>query len=233
MKKTLFILLFATTIIYSQNIKAVYIINHLKGLGANDDDTNAIKPQTFTFYYSNKKSIYTLVSFQKSSIDTSFIEHDGIKFPTYNEVTVPSVDITYKNIKDNILIKEHTIKNKDFSAKDKLTDYQWTITNETAVVNGFKCIKATTTKEIVPVTAWFCEEIPINDGPLEFWGLPGLIIKIELSVYSTITLDRIKITKEDFPINEPENKSKQLSLNDFNNSIDSHLNSTSIFSSFK
>jgi GLPGLI family protein len=233
MKKTLFILLFTTTIIYSQNIKAIYISTATKAMGVDDGKSEKIKPITFTYSYSNKKSIYTMVSIQKSSIDTSFIEHDGIKFPTYNEVTAPTVDITYKNFKDNILIKEHTIGNKDFSAKDKLTNYEWTITDETDVINGYKCTKATTKKDIFPVSAWFCDEIPINDGPVEFWGLPGLILKVDLGGYSVITLDRIKITKEIFPINEPKNKSKQLSLNDFYNSIDSHLSSTSIFSTFK
>jgi GLPGLI family protein len=233
MKNFFFILLFATTIIYGQNIKAIYVSTAIKAMGVDDGESNKIKPITFTYSYSNKKSIYTLVSFQKSTIDTSFIEHDGIKFPTYNQVTVPTVDITYKNLKDNILLKEHTISNKDFSAKDKLTDYQWTITDETAIINGYKCTKATTKKDIFPVSAWFCDEIPINDGPVEFWGLPGLILKVDLGGYSVITLDQIKITKEDFTINEPENKSKQLSLNAFYNNIDSHLNSTSIFSTFK
>jgi GLPGLI family protein len=233
MKKTLFILFFATTIIYGQNIKAIYISTQIKAMGVDDGKSEKIKPITYTYSYSNKKSIYTMVSIQKSSIDTSFIEHDGIKLPTYNEVTVPTADITYKNIKDNILLKEHTIKNKDFSAKDKLTDYEWTITDETTVINGYKCTKATTTKDIFPISVWYCAEIPINDGPAEFWGLPGLIIKVDLGGYSTITLDRIQITKEDFPINEPENKSKQTTLYNFYSIIDSYLESTSIFSKYK
>ncbi|TRX39196.1 GLPGLI family protein [Flavobacterium restrictum] len=233
MKKKIFILLIATIISYGQNIKAVYVSTSIKSMGEDDGKSSEIKPRTFTYSYSNKKSIYTMVSIQKSSIDTSFIEHDGIKFPTYNEVIVPSSDITYKDLKNNLLLKEYTIQNKNFSAKDKLTDYQWIITDEKAVINGYNCTKATTTKDIFPVSAWFCDEIPINDGPVEFWGLPGLILKVDLGGYSVITLDRIKITKENLPVNEPENKSKQESLDNFYNSIDSHLSSTSIFSTLK
>ena len=32
-------------------------------------------------------------------------------------------------------------------------------------------------KEIT-VTAWYCPEIPVNQGPEEYWGLPGLIMEV-------------------------------------------------------
>ena len=30
----------------------------------------------------------------------------------------------------------------------------------------------------VTVTAWYCPEIPVNHGPDEYWGLPGLIMEV-------------------------------------------------------
>ena len=30
----------------------------------------------------------------------------------------------------------------------------------------------------VTVTAWYCPEIPVNQGPDEYWGLPGLIMEV-------------------------------------------------------
>jgi GLPGLI family protein len=33
-------------------------------------------------------------------------------------------------------------------------------------------------KEIT-VTAWYTPQIPINQGPGEFWGLPGLILEVQ------------------------------------------------------
>lgn len=32
-------------------------------------------------------------------------------------------------------------------------------------------------KEIT-VTAWYCPEVPVNQGPDEYWGLPGLIMEV-------------------------------------------------------
>lgn len=43
----------------------------------------------------------------------------------------------------------------------------------------YKCIKATTRFRGRDYTAWVTKELPINDGPWKFYGLPGLILQIE------------------------------------------------------
>ncbi|PIF59041.1 GLPGLI family protein [Flavobacterium sp. 2] len=234
MKKIFILILFIYFQGYSQSIKATYVSTVIKSIGkVSENLSNTIKPKTFTYSYSNKKSVYEFIPVQKSSIDTSYIEHDGRKFETYNQVILPTIDITFKDLKNNALRKEYNVNNKYFSAKDKLTDYEWTIIDETTTVLGYKCKKATTKKSLALITAWYCEEIPINDGPGEFWGLPGLILKVELGGYSTITLDRIKISKENNEIKEPINKSQQLSLSEYYKSIRAHLEATNVFNKYK
>lgn len=53
-------------------------------------------------------------------------------------------------------------------------------------------------------TAWFTNEIPIQDGPYTFYGLPGLIVKIEDATASHImTLEGVK------PFETPAEKEKE------------------------
>jgi GLPGLI family protein len=87
---------------------------------------------------------------------------------------------------------------KDFS-KNELTEYarmpyaldkydaqysesipilNWVIGDETQTVAGYLCQKATCKFRGREYTAWFATDIPVNNGPWKFGGLPGLILKV-------------------------------------------------------
>ncbi|MDR1371010.1 MAG: GLPGLI family protein [Dysgonamonadaceae bacterium] len=60
---------------------------------------------------------------------------------------------------------------------DKLK-LSWQINQDTTSILGYPCLKATVDFRGRTYTAWFSTDIPINDGPWKFMGLPGLILKI-------------------------------------------------------
>lgn len=234
MKNIFLLLFFIATQNYSQSIEAIYTSAAIKAFGSvSEDISEAIKPKTFAYTYANEKSTYKLIPSQKSAIDTSYIEQGGLKFVTYKEIRLPTTDITFKDLKSKVLQMEYTIAKKDFSAKEQLIDYEWIIEDETIVINGFTCKKATTTKNLFPVTAWYCEEIPINDGPSVYWGLPGLILKVELGGYTTITLDKIKISKENLEIEEPKINDTQFSVRGLYKNVKGYLDSISPTTKYK
>ena len=55
----------------------------------------------------------------------------------------------------------------------------WEIQTDTTLILGLRCQKAVCQWRGRDYTAWFTEEIPINDGPYKFFGLPGLIVSVE------------------------------------------------------
>lgn len=55
----------------------------------------------------------------------------------------------------------------------------WKILPETTKIGEYKVQKAETEFAGRVWTAWFAQELPYQDGPYKFSGLPGLIIKIE------------------------------------------------------
>jgi GLPGLI family protein len=56
---------------------------------------------------------------------------------------------------------------------------KWTILGDTMKISGYNCQNATTNFRGRLYIAWFTPELPWNEGPYKFRGLPGLIIKIE------------------------------------------------------
>src|SRR3712207_1960357 len=57
---------------------------------------------------------------------------------------------------------------------------QWQfIPDDTIRVSGYLCNKAQINYAGRNYTAWYAIDIPIPYGPFKFWGLPGLILKIE------------------------------------------------------
>lgn len=63
----------------------------------------------------------------------------------------------------------------------------WQLENETKLIDGYLCYKATS--ELVvknsvgvfkyPIVAWYCPSIPLNFGPKGYSGLPGLILELQ------------------------------------------------------
>ncbi|MBB4805128.1 GLPGLI family protein [Chryseobacterium defluvii] len=62
-----------------------------------------------------------------------------------------------------------------FNTHDEM---KWKISDETKNVQGYILQKATTTFGGRNWTAWFSKDIPFNEGPFKFRGLPGLIFEI-------------------------------------------------------
>lgn len=56
--------------------------------------------------------------------------------------------------------------------------FNWKIENKDTLLLGYRCQKATNSFAGRNYVAWFTPQIPINDGPYKFAGLPGLIVKI-------------------------------------------------------
>ena len=71
---------------------------------------------------------------------------------------------------------------------DEKADLKWNITSEKEKIGSYSTQKAMTDFGGRTWTAWFTAEIPIQDGPYKFSGLPGLIVKLEDSGHHYIWL---------------------------------------------
>lgn len=104
-------------------------------------------------------------------------------------------EVYYTDIKDKFIIKEKNFLGEPFLIKTPLNQLNWNLTNQTKQISGYKCYKAISYREStnknfekkkVPVYAWYTPDIPINFGPFEAAGLPGLVLEFGVVNYSYV-----------------------------------------------
>ncbi len=85
----------------------------------------------------------------------------------------------FKDFPENgITLLNNYINKKNYKVSEKI-HFNWDIEHDSdTTILGFICNKATTTFAGRDYIAWYTIEVPKNEGPYKFRGLPGLIIKI-------------------------------------------------------
>jgi GLPGLI family protein len=150
----------------------------------------------------------------------------------------------YKNVKENTLIQSQEFYGKRFLVKDTLYRIEWVMGTETKKIGQYTCYKAkafvpaeelnwynfswsdlrsSSDKEgegkeleekMVIVEAWYTPQIPVAQGPAEFWGLPGLILEVSAE-NTTLLCTEIVINKgETIKIIAPE-KGKEITKKNY------------------
>ncbi|MBS4066632.1 MAG: GLPGLI family protein [Chitinophagaceae bacterium] len=87
----------------------------------------------------------------------------------------------FKNFMSNKLVFESPIdpifrEFKNF--EDSLHPFMWELTDSVKFISGFICKNAKMRFRGRSYSAWYCLDIPIQNGPWKFGGLPGLIVEI-------------------------------------------------------
>lgn len=124
-------------------------------------------------------------------VDTSTLERDPI-LSQYSKLKslgvselnkLSNLNVIYnKNILKNflsrkILYQEKIAKNV-YEYEEPYPEQNWILKNEDAVILGNRCKSATLSFRGRNYAAWYTPEVPKNDGPAHFFGVPGLILRI-------------------------------------------------------
>ena len=116
--------------------------------------------------------------------------------------------LTYKNTAENLFMQETEVFSKPFLVKDTLTKREWELTDEVKTIGNYQAYKAIftdiresrsfsfststdsdgkkTDEDMKPevkmdttiIEAWYTPQIPVSQGPEDYWGLPGLILEV-------------------------------------------------------
>ncbi|GHT85611.1 hypothetical protein FACS18947_4590 [Bacteroidia bacterium] len=101
-----------------------------------------------------------------------------------------------------IMVTDHIVSS-DYLYEENLNDIQWQIGTDTVTILSYLCQKATADFRGRHYEAWFAPDLPINDGPWKFMGLPGLILSIQ-DVDKHYQFQAIGLENSTLPVNFPK-----------------------------
>ncbi|TVZ22029.1 GLPGLI family protein [Dokdonia sp. Hel_I_63] len=171
--------------------------------------------------------------------ESSYRQEESLAVPTPSangiRITVTGdKGVTYRNLAENLLLKESEIMGKLFLIKDSPKKPEWVLEKEVKNIGVYTCFKATTSEEYEQpsfneetgeeeesvtktrtITAWYTLDIPVNHGPDEYWGLPGLILEVSDGKFSLMCTKVVLNPKKGVQIVLPE-KGKEVTKDEFN-----------------
>ncbi len=206
---TLFLIVFVFA--FSQNARAIYEYKF------RSDSTKTDSLKTEWMYLDIKKegsSYYSKKAFDEDSIIAESIKKQmasGMKSLSVsrNRIGGESDFKVFKTYPDFKTKTETSIGNDNYLVLED-REMIWKILPDKAKIGEFNAQKAETDFGGRHWTAWFSAEVPFQDGPYKFHGLPGLIVKVEDKTGSHIM--ELKALKKEYTtsnndVNLPEGKS--------------------------
>ena len=193
-----------------------------------EDNMKKMFEKTFTLNFDKSASIYK----EEEKLDTPGQGANRMRFVSS---MMGGGGTYYKNVKDKTYTVDKEFMGKEFLVKDSLPKLNWKMENETRMIGGYNCFKATAVRTVsqtdfrnvkfkkeekktetktetkekktnfmdeidipkeITVTAWYTPEIPINQGPESYWGLPGLILEVN-DGKTTILCSKVVLNAKD------------------------------------
>ncbi|MDO4225201.1 MAG: GLPGLI family protein [Bergeyella zoohelcum] len=149
----------------------------------------------------NRQSLY--YSRSKQIADSIYTEINRTK--KFNQkYDIPNNVFKMKIFKNNDKIYHIEKVSRDvFGYLSEDVSKKWILTKDTLTINGYHCNTATIKLGGRIWKAYYTNQIPLQDGPYKFKGLPGLILQIESSDKEHI-IKMVAIKQDDKNIKTPK-----------------------------
>lgn len=211
------------------------------------EQVNKMSSKTYILNFNATNSIYQ----EETVLDETALSQNQFGNNMRMMFSAQDIGILYKDINKKEYTNQRDLYGKLFLIKDNLPSNNWSIESETKQIGNYICYKATaiikmpkrglgmpnsrpqkndddekTTLnqlEDVEVIVWYTLDIPIQQGPDKFWGLPGLILEVEMGNTKILcTKVELKKSKEIVEITPPK-KGKKLNQEEYDEILEKKI----------
>lgn len=188
--------------------------------------------KTYILNFNNFESVYQ----EEEKLETPKPGSNGMKVQIGFSGGIKSK--LYKNFKTKTYTTDRDIFGKEFLVTDSLEQFKWEMINEQKKIGNYNCYKAqikipVTEEELKKfeeqkkkqeegktsfftmsepkeqiIEAWYTLDIPVSNGPEEYWGLPGLILELHDGNTTYLCSKIVLNPEEKIEIKAPSNGKK-------------------------
>ena len=163
---------------FSQNTRFVYQVTMKQNASDKNDITTEqanldVTPKGSIFY--SAKNVVRDSIFAKARQTQNFSSIDRSQMENLRSAITYTINKDYA--KQDITFNNRIGRDQYSYTENK--PFQWKIGTETVKIGEYNTQKAETTYGGRTWNVWFTTDVPFQDGPYKFSGLPGLIVKAE------------------------------------------------------
>ena len=176
----------------------------------NDDE----QKMDMTLFFNNKQTYYTYPLKEELS-EGGYSWRKG-EFKVYRD---------FENEKRMDVIE---MLGKTYVLDDSLKMPKWKVMNKIKEVAGYMCMMAVTEDTIKnqTITAWFADNLPVSGGPEQYYGLPGMILELDINDGDlVITAKDVKmraVTEDELAVPK-KIKGKKLTAEKYDELVGAHM----------
>ena len=183
-------------------------------VGAKFDEDNKNPPEKLKLFFNSKQSLYT--------ID----KEDAATEQRWGGTNRIEQLFFLRDFEKETKTDIQQLLGKAYLLQDSLHVPQWRVLNQIKDVNGYVCMKAVTEDTIKKqkIVAWFSQDIVLGAGPEKYFGLPGLIMELDVNDGDMIIeAKKIEFRNVDKDLVMPKLKGKKITDKDYQSILKKHI----------
>ena len=136
----------------------------------------------------------------------------------------PEINKVYYDFGKNEMTQQVMFMTRNFLLSDSIKKKAWKLITKSVKILDYTCMGAELKKGDQTITAWYTPEIPISTGPDEFFGLPGLVLAIEINGEYAFVATSIDLTPPKKGVFSKPDEGNKVNREEFNKIVYEKLN---------
>jgi GLPGLI family protein len=177
--------------------------------------------QAKILYFTENSALYEKDPAEEAVLNKNLQE--ALYKANYMKPSSAEVKKVYYDFEKNEKTELVEFMTRNFLVSEVMERTGWKLINKRVKVLNYICQGAELKRDDNTITAYFTSEIPVSIGPDEFFGLPGLILVVEINGETAFMATSIDLAFPGKGIISKPDKGKKVTREEFNNIVEEKI----------